>query len=71
MNETRTRRRLREYLNGEWENMPISTRLALTVIAAELDGLNQNVRVLRRVVFWVGASLITSLLSLTVTLLAR
>ncbi len=67
--ERRTHERVKEYLNGRWEELTPETRLALTVIADELDGLNENVRSLRTVVVWVGMSIAGAILSLAITLL--
>lgn len=67
--ESRTHQRLKTYLNGRWDTIDEPVRLALLVIISELDGLNANTRATRRVVTWVGALMISALMSLTVTLL--
>lgn len=66
----RTHMHLKSYLNGRWDAMDADVRLALTVIASELDGLNANTRATRKVVTWVGGLMVSAILSLTVTLLA-
>lgn len=69
--EQRVHARLRVYLNGKWDELDDVVKLALTVIASELDGLNENQRKTQRLIVWIGSALVTSLLSLSITLLVR
>lgn len=72
----RTRTRITDMLNGDWEDLDQTTRRALIVIADEVDGVHAEIRVirkqiedLRRTVLGVGASTVTILVSSAIVVL--
>jgi len=72
----RTRVRLADMLNGDWNELDQTTRRALLVIADEVDGVHVEIRQirkqiddLRRTVLGVGASTVTILVSSAIVVL--
>lgn len=70
MNHRRTRERLRDILNGDWQDVDVNTRRALGVLSDEVDDLHsehrqvrQAIDDLRKTVLAVGGSVVMILVS--------
>lgn len=78
MTERRTRDRMLEFVNGEWDQLPPPLRRALTVIADEVDGLHHEHRRLvsklddlRKTIIGVGASVVLIVVTAAVGVIFR
>lgn len=63
--------RLRSTLNGRWDRMDPDVQLAFTLLTQELDQVHSAIRSMRNVVLWVGTTIASGIVGLTLTLLSR
>jgi len=69
--DMRTRDRLRDFLNGKWDQMDEGSRMGFTVICDEIDGLHDQLRRINQRMTFFGTTLVVSMVGLIATLLAQ